>query len=66
LGTERSKETYKLVGGEPGLTQDRAENAALDVGASVVRDDYACGGDDRDASTRNGRRSHGGQKAGTL
>jgi hypothetical protein len=38
------KEAYELVGGESGLAQDRAENAALYVGASVVRDDYAYGG----------------------
>jgi hypothetical protein len=44
LATKRSKEAYKLVGGELGLAQDRAENAALYVGASVVRDDYAYGG----------------------
>jgi hypothetical protein len=41
LATKRSKEAYKLVGREPGLAKDRAENAALYVGASVVRDDYA-------------------------
>jgi hypothetical protein len=41
LATKRSKETYELLGGKSGLTQDRAENAALYVGASVVRDDYA-------------------------
>ena len=44
LATTRSEEAYKLVGGEPGLAQDRAENAALYVGASVVRDHYAYGG----------------------
>ena len=44
LATRRSKEAYKLVGGEPGLAQDRVKNAALYVGASVVRDDYAYGG----------------------
>jgi len=42
--TKRSKEAYKLVGGKPGLTQDRAEDAALHVDASVVRDDDAYGG----------------------
>jgi hypothetical protein len=42
--TKRSKEACKLVGGEPRLAEDRAENAALYVGASVVRDDYAYGG----------------------
>ena len=41
LATKRSKEACEFVGGEPGLAQDRAENAALYVGASVVRDDYA-------------------------
>jgi hypothetical protein len=44
LATKRSKEAYQLVGGEPGLAEDRAENAALYIGASVVRDDYAYGG----------------------
>jgi hypothetical protein len=44
LATKRSKKAYKLVGGELGLAQDGAENAALYVGASVVRDDYAYGG----------------------
>jgi hypothetical protein len=44
LATKRSKEAYKLVGSEPGLAQDRAEDAALYVGASVIRDDYAYGG----------------------
>ena len=44
MAARPSKEAYKLVGSEPGLAQDRAENAALYVGASVVRDDYAYGG----------------------
>ena len=44
LATKRSKEACKLVGGEPGLAQDRAEDTALYVGASVVWDDYAHGG----------------------
>ena len=44
LATKRSKEAYQFVGGEPGLAQNRAEYAALYVGASVVRDDDAYGG----------------------
>ena len=44
MAAKRSKEAYQLVGGEPGLAKDRTENAALYVGASVVRDDYAYGG----------------------
>ena len=44
LPSRASKEAYKLVGGEPGLAQNRAEYAALYVGASVVRDDDAYGG----------------------
>ena len=44
LATIASKEACELVGGKPGLAQDRAENAALYVGASVVWDDYAYGG----------------------
>jgi hypothetical protein len=44
LAAKRSKEACQLVGREPGLAHDRAENAALYVGASVVRDDYAYGG----------------------
>ena len=38
LPSRASKEAYKLVIGE--LAQNRAENAVLYVGASVVRDDY--------------------------
>ena len=44
LATRASKQPGELVGGKPGLAQDRAEDTALYVGASVVRDDYAYGG----------------------
>ena len=66
LGTERSKETYKLVGGEPGLTQDRAENAALYVGGSVVWDDDAYGGTIRMLQDVMAAGDMVDEKAGTL